>query len=212
MSFLFSMNLGAQIFFPRASNELVPASGMGIADSEMSIGRLQEDLDRVFPSKFKLPNDYIHDKLGRVVKGGIYSWQPADGLRPSHPSMTAMYGSDDGFQATQTHSYKSVPQVLINSSPMVEPMAFSPPMTPMTPMTPMNKRHRFYDLTKRKFDIPRAFATFVVLAGTAVSKIRSTTTLCTQNTGSRLSKGTTMGILNTFTISEGLFKPGSHWH
>ena len=30
------MILGVQIFFPEASNELVPASGMGNADSEMS--------------------------------------------------------------------------------------------------------------------------------------------------------------------------------
>ena len=36
-SFLFSVILGVQVFFPEASNELVPASGMGNAESEMSI-------------------------------------------------------------------------------------------------------------------------------------------------------------------------------
>ena len=36
-SFLLSVILGVQIFFPEASNELAPASGMGNADSEMSI-------------------------------------------------------------------------------------------------------------------------------------------------------------------------------
>ena len=36
-SFLFSIILGVQIFFPKASNELAPSSGIGNADSEMSI-------------------------------------------------------------------------------------------------------------------------------------------------------------------------------
>ena len=36
-SSLFSLILGVQIFLPEASNELVPASGIGNTDSEMSI-------------------------------------------------------------------------------------------------------------------------------------------------------------------------------
>lgn len=99
---------------------IIMASVIGVSQTEHAIprilGRLQEDLERVFPSKFKLPNDYIHDRLGRVVKGGIYSWQPADGLKPSHPSVTAMYQGDDGFEATHSHSYKSVPQLVIHTT------------------------------------------------------------------------------------------------
>ncbi|KAL8785839.1 MAG: hypothetical protein Q9195_008462 [Heterodermia aff. obscurata] len=139
---------------------VIMASVIGVSQTEHAIprilGRLQEDLERVFPSKFKLPNDYIHDKLGRVVKGGIYSWQPADGLKPSHPSVTAMYhGTDDGFEATRTNSYKSVPQVIIHT-----------PDTPLTPTIPAISRHHLYTSTKRHLLSPGLFALLVVLAGT----------------------------------------------
>ena len=138
---------------------VIMASVIGVSQTEHAIprilGRLQEDLERVFPSKFKLPNDYIHDKLGRVVKGGIYSWQPADGLKPSHPSATATYQGDDGFEATHSNSYKSVPQLVIH-----------PTDTPLTPTTPVGSRNRLYASTKRMLMSPGLFALLVVLAGT----------------------------------------------
>ena len=138
---------------------VIMASVIGVSQTEHAIprilGRLQEDLERVFPSKFKLPNDYIHDKLGRVVKGGIYSWQPADGLKPSHPSVTAMYQGDDGFEASRSNSYKSIPQVVIHT-----------PDTPLTPITPVISRSHLYTSTKRKLMSPGLFALLVVLAAT----------------------------------------------
>ena len=141
---------------------VIMASVIGVSQTEHAIprilGRLQEDLERVCPSKFKLPNDYIHDKLGRVVKGGIYSWQPADGLKPSHPSVTAMYQGDDGFEATNSHSYKSIPQLVIHNT--------DNPLTPTTPLTPVRSRSHLYASTKRKLMSPGLFAMLVVLAAT----------------------------------------------
>ena len=153
-----SISFSAQYFWIIPA--VILASVIGVSQTEHAIPRIlqrfQDDLDRVLSSRFRLPNDFLHDQQRRVARGGLYSFRL---IEAREQATTAIYNDSSDFNINLMgfNGSKSYSRVKVNAS------TISPKVHPE-----IN-----HATTQHMFPGPGLFALLICLSGTATAVLVS---------------------------------------